>query len=216
MDFSVASDEPAVGQPVDIVVTVQNQGTDAFYGPLQPGVGLYFDVTPTDCATQVVLPDWGQTLASLDIGETAYYTFTKIFDYTPVELYAAVDYGCLVSEPSEEGNAAGPLSLVMTDTVKPDLKITNVSWAPIDPAAGQPIAFDLFVTNVANAEGDVNAIASTSNLGLYIDPGHVPTCADTALRRPTPRCRWPTWGRSSRSRSASAEPSPTRRSTSCT
>ena len=32
----------------------------------------------------------------------------KIFDSTPVELYAAVDYGCLVSEPNEDGNAAGP------------------------------------------------------------------------------------------------------------
>ena len=60
---------------------------------------------------------------------------------------------------------------MLTDTVKPDLKITSVAWTPIDPAAGQPISFDLFVTNIANAAGDVNAIASTSNLGLYIDPG---------------------------------------------
>ena len=83
VDFRVASNAPAVGQSVDIVVAVQNQGTDPFNGPLQPGVGLYLDVLPTDCATQVVLPDWGKPLASLDIGETAYYTFTQNIQQHP-------------------------------------------------------------------------------------------------------------------------------------
>ena len=85
----------------------------------------------------------------------------------------------MVAEPNEDDNAAGPLSLVMTDTVKPDLKITSVDWTPIDPLPGQPVSFDLFVKNVAYATGNVKAIAWASKLGLYIDPGHVPTCDDT-------------------------------------
>ena len=97
------------------------------------------------------------SVPALAAGAETTGTFTYTAEYGTITVNVAVDL--VLGETHGENN-----SLTKTvPIVQADLKITNVTWAPVNPAVGDTVTFTITVKNQDGGR------ASNYNVGYYID-----------------------------------------------
>lgn len=86
----------------------------------------------------------------LEAGASCNVTFTWEATLEAHGIRAAADYYKMVNESNEENNILDASLL----TLPPDLIITNVTWAPLEPAAGDDVTFSIYLKNQGGGRAD--------------------------------------------------------------
>ncbi|GFZ33598.1 glycosyl hydrolase [Clostridium zeae] len=149
--LTFAPTNPTAGQTVTFTATVKNQGAAATTAGLNNVVG--FNIGSTKVT--------GSTTASIPVGGTATVTgtWTSVAGtFTPT---ANVDDSNVIIESNETNNSyTSTTQLVVTAPTKPDLVVTNISWAPSNPQAGNTVTLTATVKNqgAATTAGVTNVV----------------------------------------------------------
>jgi hypothetical protein len=155
---------PTAGQPVQVAVTVKNQGTAAA-GAFSVDVYRHRTTAPAPGTPG----DAQCSVAGLAPGAAAVCTRTVTWaNAGTFSLWAQIDTGQAVTESSETNNVLGPraITVVAAPPATPDLVITALSNPP---AAARPGTSFTVTDTVANASPVATGRASTTRYHLSLD-----------------------------------------------
>lgn len=160
--------DPSIGELIDVVVTVENQG-NADAGSFD--VGLFYNPggppTPGDPA------DKTQNVSSLAQGVQVPLTFTDVTSAVAESwsMYAVADNKVNPGDvtESDEDNNVSTASAV--DWHAPNLVITSISPATNDPNVGDTITVSVTVENQGDADADSFNVALFYNKATPPNPG---------------------------------------------
>ena len=134
---------PAPGQATTFSATITNQGTTTKPAGIINGVGFRVDggtlVTWSDNNTQAMAPGQSITVTA-NFGPNGSSTWSP--GAGPHTVEAWLDDVNRVNETNENNN-----KLTLPLAVGVDLTVTNISWTPTFPTAGQPVTFSATIKN---------------------------------------------------------------------
>lgn len=149
--LNFAPTNPTAGQTVTFTATVKNQGAAATTAGLSNVVG--FNIGSTKVT--------GSTTASIPVGGTATVTGTWTAVAGTFTPSANADDTNVIVESDESNNSyTSSTQLVVTAPTKPDLVVTNISWSPSNPEAGNTVTLTATVKNqgAATTAGVTNVV----------------------------------------------------------
>jgi hypothetical protein len=146
-DISWSPASPVTGNAVTFSATIQNQGTGATADGVISGVKFQVDgVTASfsDDYTTAIPAGSSVTVTANGGGVGGGATWTATNGAHTVQ--AIVDDVDRIAESNESNNTFSE-SLSIADGI-PDVKITNITWSPASPAAGDHVTFSAVIKNV--------------------------------------------------------------------
>ncbi len=149
-DITYSPTSPAVGNTVTFSAVVKNQGTAAGAAGT-----VTFQVDGTQAATVT-------DTSSIAAGATL--TVTGIGSWTATSgthtLSAAVDTANATAESNESNNSYSE-NLTINPSGTPDLIVTDITYTPASPAAGNAVTFSAAVKNQGTAAGAAGTVTFT-------------------------------------------------------
>ena len=139
-------ENPSKDDLVSFNVTVTNRGTGRADSS---ELGYYIDDT---FITTVPVP-------ALEAGSSCNVTFTWKATLDAHTIRAVADYHQMIFESDETNNEL----TVSLSTLPPDLIISDLTWSPAEPAAGDNVTFTVVLTNQGSGR------AAASRAAVYID-----------------------------------------------
>ncbi|MBN1809837.1 MAG: hypothetical protein JW909_12280 [Planctomycetes bacterium] len=162
--------DPAIGELIDVAVTVENQG-DADAGAFL--VALFYDEAAPPAVGAVA--DMTSDVSSLAAGNQTVVTFQDVTNST-VEVwssYAIADNTDAITESDEDNNVSSAATITWH---APDLRILSITPSLTNPDLTDTISVDVVVRN------DGDADAGSFDVGLFLDRGVAPNVGDPADR----------------------------------
>ena len=173
-DITYTPATPQTGNEVTFSAVVKNQGTGAT--PSGTICGVLFSVDGTSVnwsdnytssiaagASVTLTATGGPNSKSSWTATTGTHTFT-----------ALVDDINRISESNDSNNSYSK-SVTINQSPKPDLIVTDVTWAPASPAAGASVTFSAVVKNQGTA---ATASGTACNVSFYVDGTKVSAVAN--------------------------------------
>ncbi len=158
-DISWSPANPAAGNAVTFSATIKNQGTGATPEGVIHGVAFQIDGAGTtlwsDNYTSSI-PAGSSATVTVN-GGTAGSTWTATSGTHSI--LAWVDDINRIPNESSENNNQYTKSLAVGTTSQPDLIVTDISYTPVSPAAGNAVTFSAVVKNQGTTAGAAGIVA---------------------------------------------------------
>ncbi|MDB5184237.1 MAG: Serine protease, subtilase family [Candidatus Saccharibacteria bacterium] len=155
---------PLTGNAITFTATVKNQGTAATPAGTIVGVSFLVDgkqVSWSDTQTASI-PAGGSVTLSADNGPTKSATWSTTTAGNKTVAAYVDDINRIKNESDENNNTLTKVMTVNTPAPKPDLIVSDLTWSPASPKAGDNVTFSATIKNQGNGATPAGTIHGVS------------------------------------------------------